>query len=205
LSFDPGSLIRDVSNSLRAKLLARLGEIDSELTENDIRLESPSEIEGNPERGLALFLYKISENAFLKNQDYTETYYRDPVELRNPDLALDLFYLVIPFGLAERRQVTLARVLQLLYFEPILRNIPDKEPILTEELVNSGNHEIRIILADMTMEQQNNLWSMFPNSAYRLSLSYLVTPLYIRDSGIREYERVISKDSYYQPVSRVKG
>jgi hypothetical protein len=189
MSIETSSLIFSVSNTLRNMLSEFL-----KIREEDILLDSPGELEPMPDSGLSLFLYKISENPTLKNQDFTTERYINPVRLRNPPLALDLFYLIIPFGNSETRQIILEKVMQLFHDFPIL----DKS-LLSDDLANSENNEIKILLNEITIDDVNKIWSLFPNKPYRLSISYMITPLLIPSSRTTErvISRVISKESHH--------
>jgi hypothetical protein len=189
MSIESSSLIFSVSNTLRNMLSEFL-----KIREEDILLDSPGELEPMPDNGLSLFLYKISENPSLKNQNFITERYINPVRLRNPPLALDLFYLIIPFGNSETRQIILEKVMQLFHDFPIV----DKS-LLTDDLLNSENHEIKILLNEITLDDVNKIWSLFPNKPYRLSISYLITPLLIPSSRTTEraISRVISKESHH--------
>ena len=194
MSLEASSLIFSVSNTLRNMLSEFL-----KIREEDIVLDSPGELEPIPDDGLSLFLYKLSENPSLKNQDFVQDGYFNPVRLRNPPLVLDLFYLVIPFGNSESRQIILEKVMQLFHDYPIL----DKS-LLSDDLINSGNQELKILLNEITIDDLNKIWSLFPNKPYRLSISYMITPLMIPSSRTTEraISRVISKETqHYQKVN----
>jgi hypothetical protein len=187
MSLEASSLIFSVSNTLRNMLSEFL-----KIREEDIVLDSPGELEPIPDDGLCLFLYKLSENPSLKNQDLVQEGHVNPVKLRNPPLALDLFYLIIPFGKSESRQIILEKVMQLFHDYPIL----DKT-LLSDDLVNSGNHELKILLDEITIDDLNKIWSLFPNRPYRLSISYMITPLMIPSSIERAISRVVTKENEY--------
>ena len=169
MSANSSSLIFSASRLLRIILSDFL-----EITEDDIRFESLGELTTIPDRGLSLFLYKISENPHLKNQDSAPDFYSNPAFLRNPPIALDLYYLLTPFGNSEQRIITLENIIQFFHDNPIIN-----ESMLSESLLNSGNKEIKVLLNDMTVEQLNSLWNMFPNTQYRPTVSYLLSPLII--------------------------
>jgi hypothetical protein len=187
MSLESSSLIFSVSNKMRNMLSEFL-----KIREEDILMDSPGELEPIPDGGLSLFLYKLSENPSLKNRDFIQDRYANPLRLRGPPLALDLFYLIIPFGNSESRQIILEKVMQLFHDFPIL----DKS-LLSDDLVNSGNHELKILLNEITIDDLNKLWSLFPNKPYRLSISYMVTPLMIPSSRITDFDisRVVTKET----------
>ena len=190
MSFNTSPLILSLSNSLRDLIESNL-----EINQNDIHFESPGELNPLPDQGLSLFLYKISENPFLKNSDDIQEKYSNPEVLKKPPLPLDLYYLVTPFGSGTTKLITIEKILQLFHERSILR-----EDVLSRDLVEHGNKEIRIVLNDLTIEQVNNLLGMFPNLPYSLSISYIVTPLLLETLSSKEISRVISKDTFYYKV-----
>ena len=90
--------------------------------------------------------------------------------------------------------------MQLFHDYPIL----DKS-LLSDDLINSGNQELKILLNEITIDDLNKIWSLFPNKPYRLSISYMITPLMIPSSRTTEraISRVITKETeHYHKVQR---
>ena len=175
-------LIREVTDSLR-KLL---GEIPA-LTVN---LDLPNDTTSGS--GVSLFLYSVSENSYLKNQEFGM---KTSNQLIPPPVVLDLFYLIVPYSSApdpqqarENEQMILGAIIRTLYDNSVVSG-----PQLTNSLIESGNTELRIIPNELSLEQMNNLWSMLRNTSYRVCLSYLVTPLKIPSTRIIDTTRVVSK------------
>ncbi len=187
------SLIISLTNSLRDVISNSIG-----INQSDIRFDSVGELTHLPDQGLSLFLYKISENPFLKNQDSSPETYSNPVKLRNPPLVLDLHYLVTPFGNSDNRLIVLEQILKLFHDFPTIT-----KSMMSEPLIEAGNDEIKIFLTEMSVEQLNSLWNMFPNIQYRPTLTYIVSPLMIPSSRITEpaISRVISKTIYSSKFS----
>ena len=169
MSLNTPSLIFSVSNSLRKMLSTHLG-----IAEADIRFDSLGELTNIPATGLSMFLYRIAENSHLKNIDSGQSYYMNPILLQKPPIALDLYYLMAPFGNSEQRLVTLENIIQFFHSNPVINEIS-----LSPEVLESGNKEIKILMNDITVEQLNSLWNMFPNTQYRPIVSYLLSPLLI--------------------------
>jgi hypothetical protein len=145
------------------------------IAEADIRFESLGELTNIPDRGLSLFLYRIVENSHLKNFDSGHnTYYSNPIIIQKPPIALDLYYLIAPFGNSEQRLITLENIMQFFHSNPVIN-----KDHLSNAVLESGNKEIKILMNDITVEQLNSLWNMFPNTQYRPIVSYLLTPLLI--------------------------
>jgi hypothetical protein len=65
--------------------------------------------------------------------------------------------------------------------------------MLTDNLVESGNKELRVVLNALSLEQLNQMWGMFRNSSYRLCISYVITPLQIPSVRTEAARRVISR------------
>jgi hypothetical protein len=116
---------------------------------------------------ISLFLYQISENPHYRNQE--------------PSSVIDLYYLITPYsdatGIGETpnqiEQQMLSNILR------IFHNRHMSAPMLSKELVETGNKEINIYLNNLSMEETNRIWSMFRDVSYKLCLSYLVTPIRI--------------------------
>jgi hypothetical protein len=185
---DPSILIRDVSESLKKLLRNSIDELSGE---NEITLNSPADIELSPNQsGLSLFLYTIQENPHMKNRQFVQI---DPDTSQHPPLALDLYYLLTPYSSSSNssrqvEQIILTKVMSTFYDNSTLDSF-----MLTDNLVESGNNELRVVLNALSLEQLNQMWGMFRNSSYRLCISYVVTPLQIPSIRTESARRVISK------------
>lgn len=184
----------DVTFLLRSLIQNNITELKNETA---VILDSPGDIAApSSQDQLSLFLYQISENPFLKNQDLIQT---GPNKVQSPPLALDLFYLLTPYAKKrEEEQRILTKLMKLFYDHGIL--YPISFPTLGDELLESGNTELRVIMNTIGLDQLNLLWGMFPNKAFRIGLSYIVTPLRIPSGREIQTQRVISEeiDFFYQ-------
>jgi uncharacterized protein DUF4255 len=187
------TLIKDVGDTL-AKILAE--NVNELQFENSISFGPPPPDEPS-QNGLSLFLYLVSENLHLKNQEFEMD---GPDKLHYPPLTLDLYYLLTPFSKAGDLEaqgvemMILANVMRTLHDNSILRG-----PSLGDSLLESGNTELRVVLNDISIEQLYQLWTMFKDTKYRLAVSYLVTPLIIPSSRELTARRVITKQlDFYQ-------
>lgn len=142
---------------------------------------------------LSLFLYRIVENAEMKNR---------PQELRNgnslayPPLSLNLFYLITPLtDSADNNHKLLSKVTQILYDNAIVKGdfLQGEEAEKPEEL--------RIIFNPISMEDITKLWSSFARP-YHLSISYEVKVIYIDSKREKETELVRRKQVQYQQLNR---
>lgn len=161
------SVIAELGDSLASLLFSELnadpqikGLIDSE---DRISLESPADLENNNSVRLSMYLYRIVENAYLKN--------RFPLEGRGgtqskPPLTVDLYYLLTPLlGTPREQQIVLGKAMQTLYDRAILET-----PDLEGSLGDSGE-KIRLILNSVSLEELTRVWQAL-EIPYRLSVCY---------------------------------
>ena len=152
-------------------------------SEDQITLSSPEEIE--PDKKLSLFLYQVTENAYLKNEEMRSL---NSTKLKYPPLFLNLFFLVTPH--TQNRvndHIILGKVMQIFYDNAILRG-----SVLHENLVGE---ELKLILNQLSVDDLNKLWNVISKSkTYKLSVFYEVTPVAIESMREREVTRVIERE-----------
>lgn len=183
---DDLTIINDVSDTLKNLLESNVPELSSNL----VTFGSPADTKQTNSAGLSLFLYQISENPYLKNQQPGMI---SPDKLKFQPLALDLFYLLTPFAQTKQlEQIILSKVMRTLYDNAILSG-----SILKGSLNTAENKELRIVFHPLSVEELNKLWNMFPNTPYRISISYIITPVIIPSTHILETKRVITKETSY--------
>lgn len=178
------TILRDVGMTLKG-LLKQISEIPDE---NSIVFDSPADLEQSDKTRLSVFLYQVVVNPFLRNIE------SEPVgldKLRPIPLTLDLYYIFTPYAKErETELLLLEKVMQTTYDNPVLRGEQ-----LMGSLKNSINNEIRITPNNLTFEEINKLWERFPNKPFKLSASFILTPVKI-PSGKPDLAitRVIKKD-----------
>jgi hypothetical protein len=162
-------------------------------SEDQITLSSPEEAESN--KKLSLFLYQITENAYLRNQEAQAV---NSTKLNYPPLSLSLFYLVTPLTQnSENDHIILGKVMQIFYDNAILSG-----SMLHENLVGE---ELRLILTPLPVDELNKIWGVIAKSkSYKLSVCYEVTPVRIESMREREVTRVIEREveKYMMRVER---
>jgi Pvc16 N-terminal domain len=176
-------LIRDVTVTLKNLLLNIPG-----IT---VTFDLPDETTTG--MGASLVLYSVSENQYLKNQEFGIKSYN---ELVPPPVIVDLYYLIVPFSSGgppsdiarENEQMLLTAIIRTLYDNSVISG-----PQLADSLIETGNTELHIIPNELSLEQMNNLWSMYRKPSYHVCLSYLVTPLKIPSTRILDVTRVVSE------------
>ena len=179
------AILRDVGESVKELLHQKISQLSDE---NSILFDSPGDIEDTTTPKLSMFLYQIVENSHLRNVEHK------PIgidQIRNPPLALDLYYIFTPFANnRETEIIILERIMQILYDNAVI-----KDEMLTVSLKESGNDKIRIIPNNLSFEELNKLWERFPNKDFKLSVSYIFTPIKIpSEKPDTRIKRVMEKD-----------
>lgn len=137
----------------------------------DVTLMAPDETGG--QRRINLFLYKIIENAFLKNQDWTVRP-GTPPRLVDAPLSLNLFYLLTPYaqndpvtGNAAAHQI-LGEAMRVFHEHP---TIPAEhlEPGLAD-----ARERVQIACYAPELEELSRIWTTF-SQPFRLSVLYQVS------------------------------
>ncbi|GAB4569838.1 MAG: DUF4255 domain-containing protein [Anaerolineae bacterium] len=159
-----------------------------------ISLKSPAEetIEPSMKPKVNLFLFRVTENPFAKNQPWQAT---GPDRLQGPPLALNLFYVMTPIAedkLDEHRVLGEA-----------MRIFHDHSLIDVAHLKGSLAHtseEIKIDLIPLTLEDLTRIWNAL-NKPYRLSVGYEVRVVMV-DSGVeRTVGRVTEREDRFSQVT----
>lgn len=207
------SAIADVGQTLIDVLRDRMGDL---VDQNEIALASPSTIGNGNEARLTLFLYRITENAELKNArrhtiDPTST--GDPPFLRPSPLALDLYYLLTAHPATggndetERsgeQHLVLGRAVQVLRDNAIFRGSELRGSLAYDPETEQPEEEVRITVAPTdspSMDDLVNIWGTFPDQPFQPSISYLVSPVRIDSERERPIGRVVEKhDEYYRDL-----
>ena len=181
--------IADVGETLKKLLWDNIKEDNTAKSiiesEDQITLSSPEETE--PSKKLSLFLYQITENVYLKNQEMQIV---NSTELKYPPLSLNLFYLVTPHTKkGENDHIILGKVMQIFYDNSILRG-----SVLQGSLADS-REELKLILNPLSTEESNKIWTVLSKSKpYKLSVCYEVTPVKIESMRERKVKRVIERE-----------
>ena len=169
--------IRDVSRTLLELLRANLGAGVA------IDLRSPQDPDGNR---LTLFLYKVLQNPYLKNEPSEPPPANNQgrlIETRAP-LVVDLYYLLTahagnPPNMLEAH-TALSRAMRVFYDNGTLRGSLLRPLDATNGLTDDS--VLRITLNPITMEDMTRIWSVFPDTPYEISVAYLVTPVSIEST-----------------------
>jgi hypothetical protein len=161
-------VIRSVSGALR-RILWEDFNADPQIgpivgSEQAIVFSNPTETAGHPADRLSLWLYRITENEFVKNQPAGRA--NGAATVRFAPLALDLHYLVTPFaGSGELDHLLLGKTLHVLY---------DNASVVLRIPAEGIAQELRIVLARRSLEEISRIWEAL-QEAYRLSVAYEVS------------------------------
>jgi hypothetical protein len=161
-------------------------------TEEAIVFQNPTETARDSSQRISLWLYHIAENEFVKNQP--EIRLADGTE-QFPPLALDLYYLLTPFGPSgEADHLLVGKAMQAFYDNAIVL------------LVNDGARvfeELRIALFRRTLEELTRVWEAL-REPYRLSVCYQVQLSRVDSERARSGERVVElQRNYFENVEPI--
>lgn len=178
------TVLRDVGETLKKMLKPNIPELSEE---SAMVFDSPADMESSTNARLSIFLYQTAVNSDLKNIG------QSPVgedKMQNPPLILDLSYIFTPYAQhRETELIIMERLMQVFHDNRVL-----KGDVLQGTLKESGNNEIRVYSNSLTLEELNRLWGTFPNKAFKLSASYLLTPVIIPSATQIGVDRVKQKD-----------
>jgi Pvc16 N-terminal domain len=182
------SSIADVGETIISLLRSEMGES----APGQIALMSPVDV-GDQEISITVFLYSIVETPSLRNEPPVNS---KASEFQIPPLSLDLYYMLTCYGserisdLSERTlqaRELLGQAMRVLYDFGIIGG-----SLLQGDLAGT-DEELRITLNTITVEDITRIWSVFPDTPFRPSVSYLVTPVRLASKRTTSHQRVISK------------
>lgn len=184
------TVIADLGESLIRLLRNGMNDL---VKPESIVLLSPADVD-NQDIRLTLFLYTITENNYLKNQEPIQ---KDPGRQLSPALHLDLHYLLTTYAsdqIPDRTERTLEE--QRILGRAML--ILHDHALLTGSLLQGGlagsDDEFRISLQTLTLEDQNRIWSAFPNRSFRASVAYLLSAASLDSTRSSDSQRVLVRD-----------
>jgi hypothetical protein len=166
---------------------------------SSIALISPVDAEAKDVR-LALFLYGVMENAYMKNQEMSAI---GPNQLQQPPLVLELYYLLTAYApqqIPDASDMTLyehrllGRAMSIFYDNAVLSG-----SMLQAGLAGQDDVQ-RITMHPISLDDLTKLWTTFPNLQYKPSVSYMVTPVTIDSKLVTTTGRVVSRELDYQQI-----
>lgn len=155
---------------------------------------------------LNLYLYLVTENGFLKNQEIPG--HGHPGTFGHPPLSLDLHYLLTAHGGSDtgadadlRAQQILGDAMRVLHDFPIVTgnlHISRAQagavgaPILDDSLVEEFER-IKITFQPMTLDDLSKIWTALPQANFRRSVAYLVNVVQIASQQPRRVPRLVGE------------
>jgi hypothetical protein len=132
---------------------------------------------------LTLFLYKVIENPYLRNDGRRSL----PLDVdgrlveQEPPLIVDLYYLLTAHHATDQLEAHrgLSRAMRVFYDNAILRGSALQA---TKDRGLASDTTLRITLNPISMEDLTRIWSVFPDTQYEISVTYLVTPVPIEST-----------------------
>ena len=184
MAIKSGVVLSSVGKALTKLLNEKAG-----FGEADIVLKFPMD-SSQPDSGqtgkISLFLYQVQTNTSLRNQ---EPIWDKSIGLKPSPLTVDLYYLVSALSKEPDTAVShLEAVMKAFYDYSLV-----KPPMTPDALIDTGNEVLYITPHSLSLEDMNRLWGVFPNTPYRLSVAYLVTPVYIPSDHVTSAVPVTEK------------
>lgn len=177
--------IQAVTSTIRALLLNRMAEAAAL---SDVTTLSPAAPDLPDGPWVNLFLYRVTENAELKNQDLPGA--TGPLALGHPPLSLDLHYIVTAQGRdaddTRAAQRVLGDAMLVLHDHPV---VAKDDPLLDPGLQNEVEL-LKITLDPLGTEALSNLWTA-TTAALRLGATYKVTVAQLESTRPRSFPRPV--------------
>jgi len=138
-----------------------------------------------------LYLYKITENAYLKNLDMPDP--RRPRDAGQPPIPLVLHYLITAYSAQDKYEEDseivaheiLGDAIRVFYDNAIIEDSTLLHSSLQDQL-----EKINITLEPLNVEELTKIWMGF-NSPYRLSVGYAVSVVQIESQRTRPIPRPV--------------
>jgi hypothetical protein len=176
--------IAGVSSTLRNLLRDRMEQ------PVDVTIAPPDVIVNNVSgRRVNLYLYQVSENGSLKNQEIPGRGH--PADYGRPPLSLNLYYLMTTFGASDEgadadleAQQILGDGMRVFHEYPIVTDRlragdnPANPPLLDPSLLGEFE-KIKITLEPEPLDQVAKIWSALPQANFRRSVAYQVSVVQI--------------------------
>ena len=165
-----------------------------------VSMQRPESVkDGSPEPKINIYLYHVTPNAALRNDDLP-TRSSDGSLVRRPPAAYDLHYIITFFGDETQLQPQrlLGSTISMLHAQPLLTRELIQETIDTDSnhyLAGSDLAEqiekVRFIPQSISKEELFKLWSFFFQSPYALSILYKASVVLIEAEGALEEAPVV--------------
>jgi uncharacterized protein DUF4255 len=181
--------IAGVSSTLRMLLRDRMEDtVDVTIAPPDVT------VSGASERRVNLYLYQVTENGYLKNQEIPGQGH--PGAYGHPPLSLDLHYLLTAYSELEtatadlQAQQIMGDAMRVLHDFAIItpdlhENDNPAEPRILDPSLVGEFERIKITLQPLNLEDFSKLWTALPQANFRRSVAYQVSVVQIESQRLR--------------------
>lgn len=202
-----------VSASLQALLRDRMelpqGMVRADL---EVTVSLPQAEDAEEPTRVNLFLYRVTENGFLKNQMIPGQGH--PSEYGHPPLSLVLHYLITAYGATDdngivnetRAHILLGSAMRVLHDYPVITGslvtvqVPGGQPILHSSL-RGEFEQVKLCLDPMSLEDLSKVWTALTRP-YRLSAAYSVSVVQIESRRLKTLAAPVQTRRIHMAVSR---
>lgn len=179
--------VAGVSATFRSLLRDRMEQpVDVTVAPPDVR------VVGSTGRRVNLYLYRVTENGHLKNQEIPGQGH--PADYGSPPLSLDLHYLLTAFGSTDdgadadlEAQQILGDAMHVLHRFPVIsdalhQNDSPADPLILDPSLVGAFERLKITLQPASLDDLSKIWSALPQANFRRSVVYHAAVVQI-DSG----------------------
>jgi hypothetical protein len=144
----------------------------------------------NDKGTLSIFLYRIEEESYQKNQPWSSN---GADKISRPPISLNLFYMITPHFDKNMKDHILndhrlmGEVIRILYDHPVL-----KSPVLQGSLQDD---KLNLRFISPSIDEINKIWSMPESTQYMISAYYEVSPLRLDSDHDISIRRVTTYDA----------
>ena len=159
------------------------------------------------DRTLALFLFHVVPNQDCRNEVHYITRPGDPTGplVDANAIPLDLRYLISVFRSAGAGNGGVADPDELLTLGRAVRALHE-QPVIDRSLV--PDQLVRITPEPYPMEEMSRVWGLFPQTSYRTSMVYLVSPVFVSlappEVGRPVSERTFRQGPFTEPSNALR-
>jgi hypothetical protein len=195
--------VAGVSSSLKVLLRDRMTETaEITIAPPDVKVDT---VTG---RRLNLYLYHLSENAYLKNQEIPGEGH--PGAYGHPPLSLDLRYILTAFGASDtgpdadiEAQWILGDAMRVLHDIAVItpdlveQKKPAPQPPILDVSLRGQFEQIKITLHPASLEEISKIWTALPNVNFRRSVLYEVSVTQIQSERPRSLALPVRTSQVY--------
>ncbi len=176
--------------------------VDVTIAPPDVKVDS---ISG---RRINLYLYHISENPYLKNQEIPGEGY--PGAYGHPPLSIDLRYVLTAFGKTDtgphadiEAQQILGDVMRVLHDTAIItpdllqEKQPFPQPTILDKSLLDAFEQIKITFQPASLEEISKIWTALPNVNFRRSVLYEVSVVQVQSRLPRKIALPVKSNNVY--------